>query len=55
MEDHFNGSVKKEIIGCESWPIKKAECGRIDALEKTPESPLDCKEIKPVNPNGNKS
>ena len=24
-------------------------------LEKTPESPLDCKEIKPVNPKGNQS
>ena len=23
--------------------------------EKTPESPLDCKEIKPVNPKGNQS
>ena len=23
------------------------------ALERTPESPLDCKEIKPVNPKGN--
>jgi len=22
-------------------------------LEKTPESPLDCKEIKPANPEGN--
>ena len=22
-------------------------------LDKTPESPLDCKEIKPVNPKGN--
>ena len=22
-------------------------------LEKTPESPLDCKEIQPVNPTGN--
>ena len=22
-------------------------------LKKTPESPLDCKEIKPVNPKGN--
>ena len=35
--------------GCESWTIKKAECRRIDAfelvLEKTLESPLDCKEI----------
>ena len=25
------------------------------ALEKTLESPLDCKDIKPVNPKGNKS
>ena len=24
-------------------------------LEKTPESPLDCKEIKPENPKGNQS
>ena len=24
-------------------------------LEKTPECPLDCKEIKPVNPKGNQS
>ena len=37
--------------GCESWAIKKAEHRRIDAfdpvvvLEKTLESPLDCKEI----------
>ena len=32
--------------------MKKAECRRIDAfeLEKTLESPLDCKEIKPVHP-----
>ena len=43
--------------GCESWTIKEAECRRIGAfklvLEKTLESPLDCKEIKPVNPKGN--
>ena len=32
MENHFNGSVKKEIIGCESWPVKKAEHQRIDVL-----------------------
>ena len=34
--------------------LKKAERQRIDAfklvMEKTLESPLDCKEIKPVNP-----
>ena len=30
------------MYGCESWTVKKAL-----------ESPLDCKEIKPVNPKGN--
>ena len=40
------------MYGYESWTIKKAEHQRTDAfeLEKTLESPLDCKEIKPVNP-----
>ena len=42
------------MYGCESWTVKKAECQRIDAfevwcLEKTLESPLDCKEIQPVH------
>ena len=43
------------MYGCKSWAIRKAEHGRIDAfkLEKTFESPLDCKEIKPFNPKGN--
>ena len=44
---------------CESWTTKKAERQRIDAfelvLEKTLESPLNCKEIKPVSPKGNQS
>ena len=47
------------MYGCESWTIKKAECQRIDAFElwcwKRLESPLDCKEIKSVNPKGNES
>ena len=46
------------INGCESWTVKKAERRRIDAfelLEKTLESPLDCKEIKPVHPKGDQS
>ena len=47
------------IYGCESCTIKKAEHQRIGAfelvLEKTLESPLDSKEIKPVNPKGNQS
>ena len=45
------------MYGCESWTIKKAEHRRIDAFElwcwRPLESPLDCKEIKPVNPTGN--
>ena len=40
------------MYGCESWTIKKAKCQRTDAfklvLEKTLESPLDCKEVKLV-------
>ena len=56
------------MYGCESWTVKKAECQRIDAfercierdaidvvLEKTLESPLDCKEIQPVHSEGDQS
>ena len=45
------------LYGCESWTIKKDKCWRIDAFElwKTLESPLDCKEIKPVHPKGKQS
>ena len=43
---------------CESWTRKKVEllknwCFWTVVLEKTLESPLDSKEIKPVNPKGN--
>ena len=45
------------MYGCESWIIKKTECWRTDAFKlwyrRTLESPLDSKEIKPVNPKGN--
>ena len=46
------------MYGCESWNIKRAEHQRIDSfelwcLEKTLESPLDCKETKQVNPKWN--
>ena len=45
------------MYGCKRWTIKKAEHQRIDGfetvvLEKTLERPLDCKEIKSVNPRG---
>ena len=42
------------MYGCVSWTVKKAEHRRIwcfwtVVLEKTLESPLDCKEIQPVH------
>ena len=46
------------MYGCEGWTVKKAERWRINwcfwtvVLEKTLESPLDCKEIQPVHPKG---
>ena len=42
------------MYGCESWTVKKAEC-RTVVLEKTLESPLDCKEIQPVHSEGDQS
>ena len=46
------------MYGYKSWIIKMAERQRIDAFKlwcyRRLESPLDCKEIKPVNPKGNK-
>ena len=48
--------VSHFMYGCESWTLKKAEPWRFDSfsvvLEKTLESLLDSKEIKPVNPKG---
>ena len=48
------------MYGCESWTIRKAKQGRIDAfwtvvLEETLENPLDCKEIQSGHPKGNQS
>ena len=48
------------MYGCESWTIKKAERQRIDAFKllcwrRLLKSPLDCKEIQPVHPKGNRS
>ena len=42
------------MCGCESWTVKKAEnwCFWTVVLEKTLESPLDCKEIQPVHSKG---
>ena len=43
------------MYGCESWTTKKAKCQRIDGFtlwcwRRLFKSPLDIKEIKPVNP-----
>ena len=43
-----------ELDHKESW-VPKNWCFWTAVLEKTLESPLECKEIKPVNPNGNQS
>ena len=51
------------MYGCERWTVKKAKHRKIDAfqlwcnvvMEKTLESPLDCKEIQPVHPEGDQS
>ena len=48
------------MYGCERWTKKKVEHRRIDVFElwcwsRLLRSPLDCKEIKPVNPKGSQS
>ena len=47
------------LYGYESWTIKKAECLRIDDFElwcwRRLESPLDSKDIQPVNLKENQS
>ena len=44
--DLITGLVPVVMYGCESWTV---------VLEKTLESPLDCKEIQPVYPKGDQS
>ena len=47
------------MYGCESWTVKKVERRKIDAFElwcwRRLESSLDCKEIQPVHPEGDRS
>ena len=41
------------MYGCESWTVKKAERGIIDAFELWGlEGPLDCKEIQQIHSEG---
>ena len=51
----FSGHVWMwELDYKESWALKNW-CFWTVVLEKTPESPLDCKEIQPVHPKGDQS
>ena len=59
MYSHNYGFSSSHIQMWESdhkkgW-VPKNWCLWIVVLEKTPESPLDCREIKPVHPKGNQS
>ena len=56
VKTSFSSShVRMWELACEeSWALKNW-CFWTVVLEKTLESPLDCKEIKPVNPKGNQS
>ena len=53
--DFFSSHVWMwELDHKESWALNNW-CFWTVVLDKTPESPLDCKEIQPVNPKGNQS
>ena len=47
------------MYGCESWTVKKTEHRKMDAFElwcwRTLESPMNCREIQPVHPEGDQS
>ena len=47
------------MYGCESWTMRKLSTEELMlltvVLEKTLESPLDCKEIQPAHPKGDQS
>ena len=47
------------MCGCESWTIKKVECWKLDVFKlwcwSILDIPLNCKELKLVNPKGNQS
>ena len=47
------GHIQLWGLNCKGGRTLKNGCLRTVVLEKTPESPLDSKEIKPVNPKGN--
>ena len=58
---HLDKAIVFPVVmyGCESWTVKKVEHQKIEVFElwcgRRLESPLDCKEIQPVNPKRNQS
>ena len=46
--------LKRQGCHCLLWWALKNWCFQTVVLKKTPESPLDSREIKPINPKGNK-
>ena len=59
---HFSSNIGRSpfnlivaVTVCEESWVLKNWCFWTVVLEKTLESPLDCKEIKPINPEGNQS
>ena len=48
----LSGHLRLWKLDCKEGRLPKNWCLRTVVLEKTPESPLDCKEIKPVNLKG---
>ena len=54
---HYGPLMGKRAL-CEKWQcegLMLSNCGAGEDLEKTPESPLNIKETKPVTPKGNRS
>ena len=51
----FSHNYFWSYISCEESWVPKNWCFWTVVLEKTPESPLDCKEIQPVHPKGDQS
>ena len=50
-----SGHVWMWELDCEESWVPKNWCYWTTVLEKTPESPLDCKEVQPIHPKGDQS
>ena len=55
FQTYSSGRVWMWELDCKEGWVPKSWCFWIVVLEKTLESPLDCKEIQPVNPKENQS